>query len=209
MKSLLNFLKNNWLAITVFLLIFSMIPSAYKCGNDVMVRKALAEKEELYAEARDMVKKVEVKYKKDIEKLNKEFSETVNRKDEKIIDAKKKIKSIETVSARDMKAMSLSLKDIMDQVEIRDGKIRMQGDLINLMSKELTDTRNQAEILHNQVVLKYEAILEGKDKIISDLNELFEDVKKIGSKRRIRIAPFVGWTPLSEDKFSAGIGVVY
>jgi len=209
MKSLIGFLRNNWALIVVIVLVAGMIPSAYKCGNDAMARKALAEKEKAATETKEIIEANNQKHYAEIDKHIKQFNEIISGKNEKVASLRGEIEKIEIVSSRDMRAMSLSLKDVMDQIEVRDNKIKMQDDLINLVSKELTDTKNKTKIIYNETVRKYELILDGKDKIISDLNDLFQDAKKLGSKRRIRIAPFAGWTPLNKDKFSAGIGIVY
>ena len=210
MKSLIGFLRNNWALIVVIVLVAGMIPSAYKCGNDAMARKALAEKEKAATETKEIIEANNQKHYAEIDKHIKQFNEIISGKNEKVASLRGEIEKIEIVSSRDMRAMSLSLKDVMDQIGVRDNKIKMQDDLINLVSKELTDTKNKTKIIYNETVRKYELILDGKDKIISDLNDLFQDAKKLGSKRRIAIRPFAGWAPVKlADDWRAGIAITY
>ena len=212
MKSLIGFLRNNWALIVVIVLVAGMIPSAYKCGNDAMARKALAEKEKAATETKEIIEANNQKHYAEIDKLVKDYNKVISVKNEKVASLNKEYVEIKTLATKELK---IKVSHIIDQQEAifllgseidkRDKKIVIQNDII--IELNLTLTRTEATF--RLTLDRYKIIIDGKDKIISDLNDLFQDAKKLGSKRRIRIAPFAGWTPLNKDKFSAGIGIVY
>jgi len=206
MKNIGEFLKNNWAIIAIIILCAFAMKGAYNCGRSGRDHEIHLQKQKLHNEMRKKEEAIIEKSKEEIEELKKKYDKAISDKNENVASLRSEIEKIEITSTVELKRTGAEKLELIVQIEKRDEKI---GILENIVV-ELELTIKSQKVTHDLIVKKYERILEGKDKIIQSLNELYEDTRRLSYKRRVRISPFLGWAPIElGENWRAGIAITY